>query len=222
MWKCLGQILLLPRRRQLSNKLLPDFSRLLEQFSRELERMMAVRRAPYESAGFQYDRDSGAWVIQINSVNARWPISNKCVAVRFPCEALPAAVAISGWKASKSCLGADACLLDGQKWTRASLQFAIEDLKIDQTDPYDQGTPGKFYASHAERQLFMNACWHISRSNGSISFDFKCAVNKPVCPECKEFFRETWDLMQSRGPGSKRCLSITINGPGGDVIHHAS
>ena len=41
----------------------------------------------------------------------------------------------------------------------------------------DQGVPGKYFASHAERQMALNAKWP------------RIGVSKPMCPDCQGWFR---------------------------------
>lgn len=89
------------------------------------------------------------------------------------------AFALSGWgKRSPP-------LLNSKECTRYSQQLARR-LNCIQGHCYDRGDPGKYFASHTERLLFVETFMKRQPEESS----FVCCVNKPVCDQCRIFFRK--------------------------------
>ena len=81
------------------------------------------------------------------------------------------------------------------------------------THPYDQGTPGLYHASHAERQKALTAEWpHLG-------------VSKPMCEDCNGWFRKfaqyqgrDWYVTDPNGVWIFRKDGV-VNAPDGHIFN---
>jgi hypothetical protein len=59
-----------------------------------------------------------------------------------------------------------------------------EDIGCCHSHQFDQGKVGRFFASHAERQLLVD-WWELTEGKGKV---FRCDTAIVVCDDCKQFF----------------------------------
>ena len=96
--------------------------------------------------------------------------------------------AISGWTKSPP------MYVDNEKLTNSVLQkcHEYECMKSHRhdcgTETDDQGTKGRYYSCHAERQLFLYWLEHPERKEQDT--EFQCYVSQGCCDDCISFFKE--------------------------------
>ena len=130
--------------------------------------------------------------------------SDKCLGLSLK----PVAIALSGWARKPTPL------------LNVDIDNAISLAKtwncVDENQQCDQGIPGRFNASHSERQLFVNWLLQVQGRGDA----FACIVNKPVCQSCQRFFQQAIAAGASADPPYS---SIKIYTPTGypDLELHA-
>ncbi|OAL53033.1 hypothetical protein IQ07DRAFT_677812 [Pyrenochaeta sp. DS3sAY3a] len=142
-------------------------------------------------------RNTGRGTIELVAPIAEFPVQNdrKTIASLQRLSGFPSIAAMSGWGH-----GQTKVTVSGKDWTAEVMRISsIVRYHLENVEPYDQGTGGRFLASHAEKQLV--ACFiskHVLIDNEDEDLLQRAKppvllkkatiiVSRPPCDDCLQF-----------------------------------